>query len=260
MESFEEEELWWAEHGRGHTQEELEGFILWFEFLQLSDREKWSESVAEHFGDLPKTFEEWWPDHAYLFRTFKLLTVEEIESVAGFKAVLESRPTPGDPGMLALVVSLYQTKKVLRAAFEEMLSKYHPGNVGRPEFETFGDIYQVASRPDVAMLEKILAVYKAYIQDQEKPEKERMKLWEIEEAVSEKTPLIVKTGEAAEYIWKTKDVDASIIESRRRSQHTTIRNYLNYAEEILANVVVGKFPVYTAGKSKTNTPPEAADK
>jgi hypothetical protein len=260
MEDVGEVESWWEEHGRAHTQEEMEGFRLWFEFLKLSDRQKWSVSVVEHFGDLPDSFELWWPNHAYLFRTFKLPVLEEIESVTQYQAVAEAHPTPGDPGMLALAVSMYATKRELRATFEELLSKYHRGHAGRPEFETFGDHFQFASRPDITMLEKVIAVYKVYAEDQKKPEKERMKLWEIEEVVSEDTPLIVKTGQAAEYIWKEKHVDASIVESRRRSQHTTVRKYLNYAEEILENVVVGTFPVYTVGKSKANTPPEAADR
>ena len=259
MESF-DEELWWAQYGREHTQEELEGFKLWFEFLEISDRGKWSESVTKHFGELPSAFEEWWPDHAYLFRTLKLPVIEEIETVAQFNLVLEARPSPGDPGMLALAVSLYQTKKELRTAFEEILSKYHPGNAGRPEFETFGDYLQFANRPDIAMLKKILEVYRVYAEDLKKPEKERMKLWKIEEVVSEKTPLIVKTGNSAEYIWKTKDVDASILERRRRSQLTTVKKYLNYAEEILNNVVVGKFPVYNVSKARTSTPLEVTDK
>jgi len=260
MEDFDEVELWWEQHGRAHTPEEIEGFKLWFEFLKLSDQQRWSEGVSDYFGVLPDSFESWWPDHAYLFRTIKLPVVEEIESVEQFKAVLEARPSPGDTGMLVLAVSLYQTKKELRAAFEEMLSKYHPGNAGRPEFDTFGDYFSFDARPDTGMLQKILAVYRVYAENQKKPEKVRMKLWQIEEEVSKTTPLIVKAGESAEYIWKTKDVDASIIESRRRSQHTTVRKYLNYAEEILENVVIGKFPVYTVGKSKASTPQAAADK
>lgn len=259
MDELEEDELFWKEHGRALTAEEMEWYRLWFDFLNESDRQKWTESVAKYFGDLSVGFSAWWPDHEYLFRTFKLMTVEEIKTVAQFETILEARPSPGDPGMLPLVVSLYQTKKELRAAFEEILSEFHPGNVGKPQFETYGDVFQVASRPDIDMLKKILAVYRVYSTDQKKPKHERMKLWQIEEEVSKTTPLIVKSGKSAEYIWKEKHADASIIESRRRSQHTTVRKYLNYAEEILENVVQGKFPVYSASKSKVNTPPVAAD-
>jgi hypothetical protein len=250
VDELDEDEIFWREHGRAHTDEEMEWFRLWFEFLKVSDRQRWSEDVSKYFGDLPDKFEFWWPDHAYLFRTFELPVIEEIESVVEFKSVLEARPSPGDPGMLALAVSLYQTKKELRAAFEKMLSKYHPGHGGRPEFHTFGDVYQVASRPDVVMLKKILAVYRAHLSELKKPEQERMKLWQIEEAVSKEIPLIVKTGESAEYIWKETNVDANLVESRRKSQHATVRKYLNHAEQILENVVIGKFPVYTVSNTK----------
>lgn len=260
MDDFEEVELWWTENGRAHTDEEMEWFRLWFEFLKVSDRQRWSESVTKYFEDVSGDFESWWPDHAYLFRTFKLPTVEEIETVAQFKIIVEEyRPSPDDPGWIPLFVALHQPKAVLRAAFEDILSKYHHGNVGKPKFDTFGDFFQVESRPDVGMLKKILAVYREFSADQNKPKHERMKLWQIEEEVSKTTPLIIKTGKSAEYHWKIENVDASIIESRRRSQYTTVKKYLNYAEEILENVVVGKFPVYNINKAKNNTPPEVTD-
>lgn len=262
MDDFEEEELWWAEHGRAHTDEEMAWYRLWFEFLKLKqdDRAKWSESVANDFGDVSIEFEQWWPDHSYLFKQLKHFTIEEVITDEDFHVYKDDGSMPDEPGAIILAVNLYEPKAALRAAFEEVLSKHHKGSAGRPKFDDWGDVYAFAARPDTDMLNKILAVYRAYTANQQMPEIERMKLWQIEESVSEKTPLIVKSGKAAEYIWKIKDVDASIIESRRRSQLTTVRKYLNYAEEILENVVVGKFPIYTVGKSKANTHPEAADK
>lgn len=245
----------WEETGwREFTEQEIEWCRLWFDFLDLSKRSSWSDSVANDFGDLSCGFDRWWPEHQHLFQKIKLLVIEEIKNDAHFHSYLEAYPSPGDAGMLVLGVSLYATKKELRAAFDEILAKYHPGAAGRPEFDGCGDCYSFYARPDEVMLRKILEVYRVYSADQQKPKKDQMPLWKIEETIG----LIVKEGQSAEYIWKTEDVDAHIIESRRRSQHTTIRKYLNYAEEILANVAVGKFPVYTVGKAKVSTRQEAA--
>ena len=233
---------------RNHTKDELNGFRLWFEFLKLSDKTLWSNDVIRYFGDLPLNFEDWWQEHSYLFDILELRTIDEVVDRSDFEAYLEARPSEGDSGIVVLAVWMNKSKRELREAFEEILSKYHLGRAGKQEFETYGEFFQFSARPDVKMLEKILAVYKVYLVDQKKPKKDRMKLWQIEEEVSKTTPLIDKTSESAEYIWTVRDVDSTIIERRKGSQHTTIKKYINYAEQILQNVVVGKFPVYNVKK------------
>jgi len=247
MESFEEEELWWAQHGRAHTDEEMAWYRLWFEFLKLrgGDRAKWSAEVAQDFGDVSGEFDQWWPDHRHLFRQLKHFTIEEVITDEDFQVYKDDGSMPDEPGAIILAVNLYEPKAALRAAFEEILSKHHKGSAGRPKFDDWGDVYAFAARPDTDMLNKILAVYRLYSEDQKRPEKERMTLWQIEEKVSEKTPLIDKTSEKRTFIWKDEPGDPMLTEQRRRSQLTTVKKYLNYAEEILDNVVIGKFPVYT---------------
>lgn len=235
---------------RNHTEDELNGFRLWYEFLKLSDKALWSSDVTHYFGDLSLDFDEWWVNHSYLFDILNLPTIDEVITTQNFESYSDARPSEGDSGIVVLAVWMNKTKKELREAFEQILSKYHLGVAGKPEFETYGDFFQFEVRPDAELLQKVLVVYKVYLEDQKKPEKDRMKLWEIEEEASKIKQLIDKTSKSAEYIWKVEDPDASQIESRRRSQHTTVRKYLNYAEEILQNVVVGKFPVYNVKKSK----------
>lgn len=240
----------WGREYREFTEYEISAYKLWFEFLKLSDQQTWSGDVAEYFGDISGSFEAWWPEHKYLFEKPTQPKIDEVLTEEQFQSYSDSRPSEGDPGILVLAIWMYQTKKDLRAAFEEILAKYHQGDAGRPEFDTFGEYYSFESRPDVQMMEKILAVYHVYLEDQKKPEKDRMPLWQIEEEASKIKPLIDKTSESAEFIWKAQNVDSSILESRRRSQHTTVRKYINYANEILKNVVIGKFPVYNVSKSK----------
>lgn len=240
----------WGREYREFTDYEIRAYKLWFEFLKLTDQQTWAKDVAEDFGDLSGSFETWWPGHKYLFQKPTLPKIDEVLTEEQFNSYSDSRPADYDPGIVVLAVWMHPTKKELRAAFEEILAKYHQGDAGRPDFDTFGEYYSFHARPDVEMMEKILAVYNVYLQDQKKPEKDRMPLWQIEEEASKIKTIIDKTSKSAEYIWKTTDIDSIILESRKRSQHTTVRKYINYAEEILKKVVSGNFPVYNVSKSK----------
>lgn len=246
MNDYEDEDCDW---GRKFTEQEIECCRMWFEFLKLSDRQKWSEDVAHYFGDISCEFDEWWPKHQYLFRKLKPFIIDEVITDDDFQSCKDSLPSEGDLGIVTIALHMYATKQQLRDAFEEILLKYHRGNSGRPEFDGYGDYFSFHARPDEVMLNKILAVYRVYSAEQNKPKKDQRPLWEIEDEVSKTTLLIDKTSDRAAYNWKTNNPDKSI-ESIRRSQLTTVRKYINYAEEILTNVVVGRFPVYTVGKSK----------
>lgn len=262
MEYFEDELF--LRHGRPNTEQEMHCYRLWFDFLKMkrSEREKWSESVASDFGDLNCEFDEWWPNHSYLFRHLKPFIINEINSEEDFQLYTDDGATARD--IVVLAVNLGETKSALQSAFTEILLKYQEKRkAGRqPYNDELAYVRSFAARPDPDMLEKILAVYRLYTAEQQKPEKERLAPWQIEEKVSVSTTLILKEDEKAEYLWSmpAEEVTPDVIKRRRKSQHTTVMRYVKYAEEILENVVVGKFPVYTMSKSKTNTPPEAADK
>lgn len=232
---------------REFTEEEIEWYRLWFDFLKLTDRNKWSEDVEKHFGDVfICEFEDWWPDHENLFYKMDIFTIDVIPSEDYFRGYYEDDGKIGDnPDVVGLVVHMAAPKQDLREAFDKFLAKYHKGRLAFADFDGCGDVLNLCQKPDTDMLKKILAVYRLYTTDQMKPEKDQMTLWQIEEEVSKTIPLINKSKAT---LWRLKENDPSIIESRRRSQLTTVRKYLNYAEEILDNIVNGKFPVYTAGK------------
>ena len=236
---------------REFTQYEERAVELWYEFLKLSDPILWSGDVAHNFGDLSGSFEEWWPSHKHLFRELKKHSIDEVLTESDFEFFSSFRPSPKDPGCMVFGIWMDRTKGELRLAFEDLLTKYHKGNLGRQKFHSVGDYYSFEFRPDNVMLNKILAVYKIYSTDQKTPKKDRMPLWKIEEVVSKSTPLILKAGDKAEYLWTRTDKSSKELEVlRKKSQHNTVRKYINYAEEILKNVVIGKFPVYNVSKSK----------
>lgn len=237
------EECWWREF----TEQEVEWYRLWFEFLKISDKTKWSNDVAHHFDvdyfkDELCTFDAWWPEHKFLFRKMKLTAIEEITSAKHYEACKDDGSMPEGPEVIAIFLHMWVTKTELRTAFEEILKKYHKGKSGRPEFQDFGDYYNLSARPDTDMLKKTLAVYRAA----NRSENKCMPLWEIEEEASKETSVIDKTSKFATYLWKKTQSDQSldIIEARKNVQCITVKRYLKCAEDILNNVVEGRFPVY----------------
>lgn len=249
---------YWEKYGRPFTDEEVEWHRLWFEFLKLTDTQKWSEEVTKDFGDVSGEFSEWWPKHSYLFNRLKDISIKEIKTKFDYQGCkADASGDSESPSPIILGVYLEKSKAELRSAFEEILTKYHKGSAGRPTFDGYGNLYSLHSRPDTGMLNKILAVYKVYSADQVNSKEKRMKLWEIEEEVSKTLTLIIKekpldgeVGPTPKLKWTTKNPDKMTIEERRRAQHSTIRKYINYAEEILGNVIYGNFPMYKGVYSK----------
>jgi hypothetical protein len=240
------------QNGREHTEEEVEWFRLWFEFLKLSDREKWTEDVEDYFGDLACSFDNWWVKHRQHFIMEGDPDIVEITSNEEYKNweynVLDKNDIEGS-GYLILAVPFFGKKDVIRASFEELIKKYHIGVAGRPDFiADQGNVFNFYDRPDTKVLKKILTVYKIYLAEQKKSEDDRMPLWQIEEEAS-KTIQLINKGDKATYDWKVKgsgklDDDHQADERRKRSQSSTVSKYIKQAEEILVNITLGCFPVY----------------
>lgn len=241
---------------RDFTSDEVACYKLWYEFLKLTNKNDWSDVVSELFVDTSLVFEDWWPDHNYLFYKPKYTIIDEVLTIEEFKSYEDARPSEDDPGIVVLAVWMYKTKKEIREAFDEILARYHQGELGRPDFDQDGEYFSFANRPNKDFLEKILLVYKLFNQNRRGANNKRMTFWEIEEEVSKTKPLILKEGKKAEYIWTTEDIDNTILERRKRSQSKTVRKYLNYAKNILTHVVKGEFPVYELNKvqNKFSTP------
>lgn len=240
MKTF-DEDLWWEKFGRPFTDDEIECYKLWFDFLKLSDRNKWSESVVQDFGDVSGDFDSWWESHNYLFQKMKHHTITEVLTDEDFQACKANACTDEFPGTIVLAVPLYETKEALRAAFDEILTTRHKGKAGLPAFDDWADVYRFANRPNSDVLDKILKVYKLVMSNMQKPKAERVPQWKIEEELN----LIKKTKqEKAKYIW-IQEANPEVIKKRQKSQSNTVSKYFKYAEEILENVVKGEFPVFT---------------
>ena len=239
---------------RDFTFEEMQAYSFWYRFLQITDKNLWSEEVRNDFGDLSVGFPEWWFGHNHLFENVRLRTIDVINSVDDFESVAIGKLTEDDPGVVVLAVWMYQTKKDLRHAFEEILSKLHQSKPGKPKREILSEFYSLKILPDLDFLKKTLAVYECFSENKFNPVNKKLTLWQIEEEVSKTVPLIDKLSDYAEANWKDKKPSSDIILARRKSQTNTVKKYLKYANSILSNVVKGEFPIYTLDNKKLNNP------
>lgn len=240
---------WWEVYGRANTEEEIESYRLWYEFLKLSDKSKWTSEVKENFGDVSGSFEEWWPEHAYLFRKMADLKVTELISDDDFQWVKDNPSCDEYPGIMGLAIPLWLPKDELLAQIKTLISKYHKTKIGRPEFDGVADVCTLDRKPDNLLLNKALIIYKIHTSNQVKAVEDQLEYWEIEEVASKIKPVMGKES----YLSKLALNEPSKYEKQRRnSQRTTVQKYIRLAEEILENVVLGDFPVYTLKKTKQN--------
>lgn len=237
--------------GRPQTEDEMECYRLWFEFLKLTDKKYWSKSVLKHFDDVSGTFDEWWLNHSYLFQKPANFKVIEVKTDADIKYINDNPSVEGYPGVLALAIPLWEPKDVLMQQVAEIISKYHESSSGRPKFDDWSDYYRFSKRPDSKMLNKILTVYKVYLLNLDKLESNEMEFWQIEEEANKIYSIIDRTGKNLTLKWKTNLTDPKLHEKERHlSQKTTAKKYIHAAKEILENVVIGKFPEYSVEKSR----------
>lgn len=239
---------WWERYGRENTEEEMAAYKLWYEFLKLTDKNKWTSDVKDTFEDVSGSFEEWWPAHSYLFRKMADLRVTELITDEDFQTVKDNPSCEKYPGIMGIAVPLWLPKNELLAQVKELISKYHKTKIGRPEFDGVADVCKLERKPDIQLLNKALIIYKIHSKNQEKAISDRFEDWEIEEEASKTIPIIDKES----YLAKLHLREPSKYEKqRRKSQTTTVQRYIHLAEEVLANVILGNFPVYTKKQNKS---------
>lgn len=102
MSDFEDDQ-WWREF----TEQEVEWYRLWFEFWKFSDTTKRSAKVSKYFGDVATTFQEWWPDHQYLFFTVEPFIIHEVITDEDFQGYKDSLPTEDDAGIVTIALHMY---------------------------------------------------------------------------------------------------------------------------------------------------------
>lgn len=204
----------------------LNVFRLWFEFLQLTEPTSRSLDVREEFGEVENTsFEEWWPNHKFLFEEFAPFDVEVLNAPSDFDSF------NGDPNILMIAINLGVAKEVLAHAFDELLSSRISNKPGPKKFEHLGKYYSLETRPDALSLQKSLKTWNLYVANP---------AWELQD-LETKVGLLVKSGPHAHRLWKQVDCEP-IFKARRKAQIDAVNRQLNWARTLLYNVALGVFP------------------
>lgn len=203
-------------------------YKCWFEYLKKTDRNEWSEDVAEDFGEIKNiTFEQWWPDHKHLFTKVVPVVIEEIVTQQELE---ELEGWVEDPDMAILAVHTYLPQRNIKAALKEWLEKKNLNKRGTPKFnDDFVFSYGLERQAKTQMLGQALKVYVAVQSERQKPKDKQRCYYEIEDELK----LINKEEWGTQYTPRDRD-----------TQTQTVSRYYRIAKQVIEGVKFGEFPVY----------------
>src|SRR5450830_830806 len=228
-------------------------YRLWYEFLLLSDRNKWMPFVRKDFGNIKVGgFDEWWESHYMLFEELDPFTIDVISNVDEFlwyiaplsekeqKNISEfnSRKNSDravsseeyEADILVVAVNRLASRTDLIDAFTELLKSEGIGKPrGRAPYEKYNATYSLFRQPDVVYLKTVLDVYKL---------KSMTNLTNVE--IEEKLKLNTRDGR-----WFSEnEKNPKVKQYKHNQQNTVVNRYLEVAQSIIENVSLGEFPAY----------------
>lgn len=199
-------------------------YRLWYDFLQISDRKRWSKRVKQHFtaaDGLP--FDQWWEQCKHLFMPdYELQTVVNINSRNELTDLWETFKSEDLGDSLFLYVDLNSPRNALTASFEQLLNEHHQGVRGRPSRSSYDAEFELAAVVNVNAAQKALQVWK-YRRDHP-----NATLWKIG------TDCKIKVGQRL--VAEPDDV-------QRRVLASTVSRYLARADKLIEGVERGVFPL-----------------
>lgn len=211
------------------TQYKSSVYYLWFEFLKRSDPKDWSKKVRDDFGDILNVeFMDWWEEKGrYLFYTRPEIAVLGVSSAESAQEAIKN-------GWLVVRIDKRLPKQLIMEQLKRYIDNRVDSKVGSRKFKAEkGADYIVASKVDTNALINTLAVYDLA---QKEPSLLR---WKIEERLR----LIDKTTNKAGALWKMGNTPKELA-AKKKVQTATVSRYLRQANELIANVAKGKFPVH----------------
>lgn len=250
------------------TQEEIELYELWFEFMKRSKYSRWSSEVKRDFLNVSlhsKTahrkmeFPEWWTEHNYSFAVAAVPTVLEVTNSDDYQYFEEMA---NDPDVCVKIFAVFMDSPIseVKRQITDFMKSYKQRSKAEAIRRSFDGPYPLhgayKSRylPDATMLWKILEVYD--LKNYYESNGIRRFGWQIEEELTERrlnsceqgfinrdprfkvelspnTPGGVTTNK---YTWE------DLGKERRKVQASTISRYYRQAQMIIANVEKGVFP------------------
>lgn len=206
-------------------------YKCWFEYLQQIDTSKWSDDVKRDFGEIKNTtFESWWPNHKKIFTKIVPIAIEEMVTQQDLKTC-DEKGWVEDPDMAVLAIHMYLPQQDIKAALDEWIDKKGLNKTGAPKFnDEFARYYELARKPDTAMLRDALRVYVAIQAEKSEREEDQRN----HEGIEEELNIIDKSA------WNTVRSAKNI-----RTQRQTISRLYRKAKQVMDAVLEGEFPVYT---------------
>jgi hypothetical protein len=208
-------------------------YRLWHEALQRSDRKKWSKKTREYlaFADgLP--FEQWWEQVHEYFLPPEPFTVVPVN---GEQEANEWWSEYGDdPSVKLLYVNLYTPSSVLVRDFGKLVRALAKNKAGRrPIDQTLVD-FPLARPVNARLIEKMLACYDLWLENQQRPLAARRRLYDI--------GVLAKVS----FGYEVKDVNDRSREAvaKRELMSITTSRMIKRAKAMIANVEKGQFPMY----------------
>jgi hypothetical protein len=206
----------------------IEPFRLWFEFYKESDADTRAPNVVEKFGQVNEVaFDCWWETHSYMFKDIDPFNIKVLNTKEDFEWFDD------DSDIVIMAVNLFESKESLRAAFDEVLQKYHSNKSGPKPFEHLGEIFSLCARPDVIALSTTLKVWR-YCK-----ENPHLELHEVEEYLG----LITKKGPKKHAHWDQISSPNSL-KQQRKTQSDEVNRHLRRAKILIKNVAHGQFPLF----------------
>ena len=191
--------------------------------------------LYESFGDVREdNFHKWWTTDtrgAKLFGEPPLNAhLEELDTPADWKPDWEKDE------IMVIAVPLRVSKRSLKKAFAVELEKRHPGNKrGRPSHRKQPQRakFKLERNYTIPNLQNTLAVYDLWLENSQKPSKERLALWEIGQEL--------KINRDAVKLANSKFPDERL--SGRNTLAATVSRYVKQAKAMIANTSLGRFPL-----------------
>jgi hypothetical protein len=191
-------------------------------------------AIYADFGDVRgDSFHTWWTEDERGVRLFaeQPLAVKFAELASPVE--WQSDWTSAD--VMVVAVPLEPSKRYLKGVFAKLLDKRHTGRKGRPAISQKASTarYRLARNYTIANLRTMIAVYDFWLEIQQRPNSDKMALWEI----GHKLHLNKAASRHALSAEKTERMDG------RNVLATTVSRYVKRAKSIIDNAASGAFPV-----------------
>lgn len=213
--------------------EHTDPYRLWYEALQRSDPEEWSQQCKDYLLEaqgLP--WDEWWEavgEHFDPVRREDHLTVQELDDKEHSDWWWSQF---GDDEDLRLIyVNLLQPDAWLVEDFLKLVHKYREAKPGRPRFESHAPQFPLHRLPKLDVINTMLTCYD--LKEAAKKEGVKKSLYKIG----------VEAGVGPAYVVQEGD-NKGEADRKRRFMTIIVARHVERAEALIANASKGIFPSY----------------